>query len=81
MQEQKQQKPKKQSPTEDSRTYAKYGMMGFQMAATIGVGVFGGIKLDEWLGLNKKFPVFTIVLSLVSVFAAIYFVIKDFLKK
>ncbi|HEY6162831.1 MAG TPA: AtpZ/AtpI family protein [Bacteroidia bacterium] len=83
MQEQKPQKPKKQSPTDPTRgssDYAKYGMMGFQMAATIGVGVFGGIKLDEWLGL-KKFPVFTIVLSLVSVFAAIYFVIKDFLKK
>jgi hypothetical protein len=54
--------------------------MGFQMAATIGLGVFGGIKLDEWLGL-KKFPVFTIVLSLASVFIAIYLVIKDFLKK
>jgi F0F1-type ATP synthase assembly protein I len=54
--------------------------MGFQMGAIIFVGMFGGIKLDEFFGI-KKFPVFTIILSLLSVFGAIYFVIKDFLKK
>lgn len=54
--------------------------MGFQMGAIIFAGMYGGIKLDEYLGI-KKFPVFTIVLSLASVFGAIYFVIKDVLKK
>lgn len=54
--------------------------MGFQMGAIIFLGMYGGIKLDEYLGL-KKFPVFTLVLSLLSVFGAIYMVIKDFLKK
>ncbi len=54
--------------------------MGFQMGAIIFVGMYGGIKLDEYLGI-KKFPVFTILLSLSSVFGAIYFVIKDVLKK
>jgi hypothetical protein len=54
--------------------------MGFQMAAIIIIGMYGGIKLDEFLGL-KKFPIFTLLFSLLSVFAAIYFVIKDFLKK
>jgi hypothetical protein len=53
--------------------------MGFQMAAIIGGGVFLGIKLDEWLKL--KFPVFTLVLTLLSVFLAIYYFIKDILKK
>ena len=53
--------------------------MGFQMAATIGLGVWGGISLDNYLQL--KFPIFTIVLSLVGVFAGIYIAVKDLLKK
>ena len=60
--------------------YAKYSTMGLQMGAIIFIGMFGGIKLDEALGF-KKFPIFTILLSLLAVFGAIYLVIKDFLKK
>ena len=48
------------------------------MGAIIAVGVLGGKKLDEWLGLET--PIFTLVLSLVSVAGAIYISIKDFLK-
>lgn len=58
--------------------YAKYSAMAFQMAVIIGLGTFGGYKIDHWLGL--KFNIFTIVLALVSVVAAIYFVVKDLLK-
>ena len=50
------------------------------MGAIIFLGMFGGIKLDAFLGL-KKFPAFTLIFSLLSVFLAIYFAIKDFLKK
>lgn len=53
--------------------------MGTQMLVIIGLGVFGGYSLDKWLGW--KVPVFTLVLSLLSVGAAIYLSIKDFLKK
>ena len=53
--------------------------MGFQMAVIIGGGVYGGIRLDEWLEL--KFPVFTLVLTLLSVFLAIYYFIRDVLRK
>ena len=49
-----------------------------QMLAIILLGVFGGIKLDEWLDLG--FPVFTLVFTLLSVILAIYYVIKDLLK-
>lgn len=38
-------------------------------------GVFGGIKLDQWL--NLKTPVFTIILSILSVIFAIYYVTRD----
>jgi hypothetical protein len=40
---------------------------------------WGGTKLDKKLELNT--PVFTIILSLLGVFAAIYIAIKDFIKK
>ncbi len=59
--------------------YARYSNMAFQMFAIIGIGVFGGVKLDQWLKIG--FPVFTIILSILSVAAAIYSVIKDLLKK
>jgi len=68
------QKPKKGLPND----YARYSAMGFQIVAIIFMGVFGGYKLDVFLGL--KFPIFTIILSLLSVFGAIYFVVKDLLK-
>lgn len=53
--------------------------MGFQMAAIITAGVLGGIQLDKWLGLS--FPAFTLFLTLFSVFLAIYYFIKDVLRK
>jgi hypothetical protein len=48
------------------------------MLAIILAGVFGGIKLDEWLKL--KVPVFTVSLSILSVILAIYYVTKDLLR-
>jgi hypothetical protein len=53
--------------------------MGTQMLIIIGLGVFGGYSIDKSLGW--KVPVFTLVLSLLSVAIAIYISIKDFLKK
>jgi len=59
-------------------SYAKYSSLAFQMVAIIMIGVFGGLKLDQFL--NLKFPLFTLVLSLLSVILAIYYAIKDFIK-
>jgi len=59
--------------------YAKYSGIAIQMLAIILLGVFGGYKLDQWM--NLSFPVFTILLSLLSVFFAIYSVVKDLVKK
>ena len=59
--------------------YAKYSGIALQMLVIILLGVWGGVKIDEWLSL--KFPVFTVLLSLLSVFFAIYSVVKDLLKK
>lgn len=54
--------------------------MAFQIGACIVIGFFGGMKVDEWIGL-KKVPVFTLLLGLTGVVAGIYISIKDFLKK
>lgn len=52
--------------------------MAFQMLGIILVTTWGGTRLDHATG--TKTPVFTIVLSLLGVIAAIYIVIKDFIK-
>ena len=53
--------------------------MVIQMGLIIFAGVYGGIKLDEKLELD--FPLFTLIFSLLSVAAALYVVLKDFIKK
>jgi F0F1-type ATP synthase assembly protein I len=52
--------------------------MAFQMIAVILITTWGGIQLDKLTGTGK--PVFTIILSLLGVFAAIYVAVKDFIK-
>ncbi len=55
--------------------FMRYTGMATKMAVVIGVAVYSGIKLDN---LSKnEFPVWTLILSLLGVAAAIYFVIKD----
>jgi len=49
------------------------------MLTIILLGVFGGMKLDEWLE-SIDFPLFTLVLSIGGVVLAIYFAIKDFIR-
>jgi len=58
--------------------YTRYSSIAFQMLIIILIGVFGGIKLDQWLKLTV--PVFTIVLSILAVILSIYTVTKDLLK-
>ncbi|MFY9309599.1 MAG: AtpZ/AtpI family protein [Bacteroidia bacterium] len=67
-------------PKKPLNNYLKYSVLGFQMAAIIGLSVFGGKKLDELLGFQKT-PYFTVALGLIAVVASLYMVIKDFLRK
>lgn len=70
---------KQQKNKKTLKNFAKYSGLSFQMIAIILAAVYGGIKLDEYLQWN--FPLFTLVLSLLGVFAAMYFAIKDFIGK
>lgn len=60
--------------------YGKYAGMALQMGATIAIGVWGGMKLDEKFSFTKP-PLFTLIFSLLAVIGSMYFVIKDILKK
>lgn len=68
---------KKKRGTKPVKSWAKYTGLVFQGMAIIGLGVFGGIKLDQYLHTD---PIFTVTLSLLSVIAGIYVMIKDFIK-
>ena len=59
--------------------FGRYSGMAFQMIAIILLTTWGGIELDKLVKFNT--PVFTIILSLLGVFAAIYTVLKDFIRK
>ena len=61
------------------KAYGKYSSIAFQMLVIILAGVFGGRELDKWV--EWQFPVFTLILSILGVFLAIYTVIKDFIRK
>lgn len=58
--------------------FAKYSAIAFQMIGIILITTWGGVKLDKLTGF--KTPIFTIILSLLGVFVAIYVAIKDFIK-
>jgi F0F1-type ATP synthase assembly protein I len=73
-----QKKPPKNPENKVLQDFGKYSGLAFQMIAIIAVMTWGGVKLDKVLGLST--PVFTIILSLLGVFAGIYTAIKDFLK-
>ena len=52
--------------------------MAFQMGGIIGLGAWGGMKLDDKFETDSQ--IFTIVLSLLSIFIAMYLVIRDVIK-
>jgi hypothetical protein len=68
----------KDKKSTDYKKVAKYLNIPFQMAAILGLGTWGGLKLDKLLGTN--FPIFTLILIFISLFLAIYIVIKDLIK-
>jgi len=48
------------------------------MVAIILAGVWGGRQLDNYF--DKEFPLFTVILSFVSVILALYYSLKDFIR-
>ena len=53
--------------------------MAFQMMAICAVFAIGGVYLDRVL--SWKFPLFTVLLTMLGVFLAMYSSLHDFMKK
>jgi len=58
--------------------YIKYSQMAIQMAVIIGLAAWGGKILDTHY--SNETPYFTIGLSLLGIFGALYLTIRDVIK-
>ncbi len=72
----KQQKNNKQK---GSKNFIRFSSLGFEMMTIIGLGTFGGYKIDQWL--ENNFKGFTLGLMILSVALAIFYGVKNLLKK
>ena len=61
-----------------NRTLLRYAGLGGQLLVAIGLSVFIGIKLDEWLGIS---PIGTIALPLLVLGVTFYKLIRETSKK
>ncbi|PKA82897.1 putative F0F1-ATPase subunit (Ca2+/Mg2+ transporter) [Ulvibacter sp. MAR_2010_11] len=66
---------KKPRPSSRINNYARFTGIGFQMVAIIGIGAYGGVKLDE--RYPNEYSLWTIICSLAAIGIAMYFVIKQ----
>ncbi|MFO0204030.1 MAG: AtpZ/AtpI family protein [Alphaproteobacteria bacterium] len=69
--------PKFRSKKKQLSDYARYSARGFPMAVVIVVCTLAGTKLDECLSLDT--PIFTLILSLLSVVLVMYYFVKSFI--
>lgn len=65
-------------PQKQPNQFIKYSNLGIQMAVIIGLSAWGGNKLD--VHYKNEPPIFTIVLSLLGIAAALYIVLKGLIK-
>jgi len=68
------QKKEKNSPEEGLTAYSKYSTIAIQMVVIIVLTALGGVELDKLAGTK---PVFTVILSLLGVAAAMWLIIKE----
>ena len=72
-------KPGKPKPvTEKTTSFVQFSGIAFQMLGTIGLGVWAGMKIDEWQ--DNRTPIWTIILSMTAIGASLYLFIKQLTK-
>ena len=69
----------KRNKKKQLNSYIRYSSLTTQMAAIIAVGTFFGNYLDQVNNTNSK--TYTITLSLISIFLALYYVIKKIINQ
>jgi hypothetical protein len=72
---------KPESQKKQRSDFAKYGSMATYMGVIVTLGALSGRWLDKHFPLSEKIPVYTLVLSLVGVGAAMWYFIRDFIRK
>lgn len=72
----KQQKSNKRKGYEN---FIRFSSLGFEMMVIIGLGAFGGYKIDQWM--ENEFKGFTLGLMILSVVLAILYGIRNLLRK
>jgi hypothetical protein len=70
-------KEKKNYPRTPSK-FIRFSGMAIQMLATILIFTYAGTKIDSYL--NNTTPVWTLILSLTSIFASLYGLIRNVTK-
>lgn len=70
--------PKNQKPSSRINQYAKFAGIPFQMIAIVGLGTYGGIKLDEYT--QNQDSLYTIICSFAAVCIALVVVIRQVTK-
>ena len=75
--QQSNQKKEKNNPEGGLTAYSKYSTIAIQMVVIIVITSLGGVQLDKLAGTK---PLFTIILSLLGVTAAMWLVIKEALR-
>ena len=65
--------------TEKTTSFVQFSGIAFQMLGTIGLGVWAGMKIDEWQHNHR--PIWTIILSLTAIGASLYLFIRQLTQK
>lgn len=71
--------PAQPSPKKPLNSYVRFSALGIQMALTIVLMTWAGVKLDKRLGMD--FPVFTLTLALLSSVGSMVYFIRQASKK
>lgn len=61
------------------KEYGKYSAIAFQLLAIVFLGTYAGYRID--MELPEVKPLFTVILSLLSIGIGLYVTLKDLTKK
>jgi hypothetical protein len=65
-------------PKQDQNPYLRFTAIAMQMGVIIAAGTYGGVWLDEKYSDGGN--LYTVILSLTSVFASLYHVYREIIK-
>ena len=68
-----------QKPNKSKSDLMRYAGLGMQLFVSLGLAVFAGYKVDQWI--DMKFPVLVWALPLIVLFLIIYKLIKETSKR